>query len=77
MTVPCPLHFESGRTLLLLEGPDKSHTISIWAQALGKWKIPLLSRILTLRALSFPYHGTRVRNEAILYVQAEPAFRRL
>lgn len=53
MTVPCPLPFESGRTLLLLEGPDKSHTISIWAQALEKWKIPLLSKILTLRALSY------------------------
>lgn len=56
MKVPCPFPFESGRTLLLLEGPGKSHTVSILAQALRKWKIQLLSRILTLRALSYVDH---------------------
>lgn len=56
MTVPCPLLFESRRTLLLLDDPDKNHTVPIWAQALEKWKIPLLSRILTLRALSYVGH---------------------
>lgn len=56
MTVPCPLLFESRRTMLLLEGPDKNHTVPIWAQALEKWKIQLFSRILTLRVLSYVDH---------------------